>query len=113
MRKSEKDYILQDLTNEIYFDQGISLNISNFDTLYNVALKHILHLNESDAIQKLKLSDSIQTAKILLSNYAQTFHRMTELYKTRGFKNWGSEGKLRESIHAIEKEKRNLMKSSC
>ncbi|HWZ21526.1 MAG TPA: GAF domain-containing protein [Cytophagaceae bacterium] len=110
MRRAEKDFILQELTNESFFETGHSKYIVKFDELYQLASNHMETLVESDAIGQLNYVDSIKIAQKYLQEYSTIFHKMTDSYKTKGYKNWGHEGELREAIHSIENGKENYDK---
>src|SRR4051812_13935619 len=102
MRRAEKDFLLRDLTNESYFETGQSKYITKFDELNAKALSTLKSLSETNAIKELNFGDSIQSAHGYLEEYSKAFHEMTDLYKKKGFKNWGHEGDLRKAIHLIE-----------
>jgi methyl-accepting chemotaxis protein len=105
MRRSEKDFILQELTNESFFETGQSKYIVKFDELYKLASDHLDNLAKSDAIIQLEYTDSIKVAQKYLQEYSEIFHKMTDSYKIKGYKNWGHEGELRRAIHSIEEGK--------
>ena len=102
IRKCEKDFLLQDLTNEVFFQTGKSKFITKFDEHSKTAIEQLQVLENSNAIQKINFVDSIQLAEKYLQEYAAIFHKMTDAYRVKGYKDWGHEGELRASIHSIE-----------
>ena len=105
MRKSEKDFILQELTNEAFFKTGQSKYIVKFDELNKLAINHLETLRNSNAIEQLNYGDSIKLAEKYLKEYTQIFHGITDSYRAKGYKDWGHEGELRKAIHSIEDSK--------
>jgi putative methionine-R-sulfoxide reductase with GAF domain len=102
MRRAEKDFQLRDLTNEAFFETGQSKYISKFDELAAKANSYVKTLSETDAVKELNFQDSIKIVNNNLEEYSKAFHEMTDLYRKKGFKNWGDEGDLRKAIHKIE-----------
>lgn len=104
MRKAEKDFELHDLINEYFYETNTSENIQKISILKDSIQNNILDLSENKAlITDLQLKDTLMQAKELINQYNITFGKLKSKYIQRGYKDWGYEGKLRESIHKIEK----------
>ena len=103
LRKSEKNFILEDITNENFFENNISENITEFNKLENQLLIGLKQINQSDVADKLDLKDSINSLINTIKLYSSNFGLETKEYQRKGYKNWGIEGRLREAIHKIEK----------
>jgi hypothetical protein len=110
MRTAEKDFIIQDLTDENFYKNGSSTNISKFKELHQEAHKRILAIQEFPSASDHINLDSLKSASAFLDKYASRFHDLSELYKQRGFKDFGLEGTLRQAIHDIEKGSENFDK---
>jgi GAF domain-containing protein len=110
MRRAEKDFQLRDLTNEAYFESGQSKYISKFDELDMKAISLLKSLSEQEQVRELNFQDSIPRIANNLEEYSKAFHEMTDLYRQKGFKNWGHEGDLRKAIHKIEESPQNYDK---
>ncbi len=103
MRRAEKNFLLEDLLNEDFYINNSSVNISDFDQLYEKSSKKMNILTESDVVNHLECKDSIAIAINFIHKYYQSFHLLVNEFQKKGFKNWGYEGKLRDAIHKIEK----------
>ena len=105
MRKSEKNFVLEDITNEDFFQKDRSDNVANFNRVKALLLHDINTIDQSEVANKLHLKDSIQGLCGFVNQYASKFNIVKDEYKRKGYKNWGNEGKLRDAIHKIEKGK--------
>jgi HAMP domain-containing protein len=104
MRKAEKDFELHDLINESFYESGATENINTIKLLKDSIHDNIGNLlNNKELIHALNLRDTLVNAQLLVSEYNQTFLKLKEKHLLKGYKDWGVEGKLRESIHKIEK----------
>ncbi len=81
------------------FDQHLQQSNKNINALLNSNLSE-------DALLKVKLEKIRSTEKI-----QEGFHDMVALLRSRGFKDFGLEGQLRESIHRVEKSDHNFDKT--
>jgi HAMP domain-containing protein len=103
MRKAEKNFILEDITNSDYFENNKSQNIDSYNELKKNVNTKISILRKSEVVEKMNFSDSLSKTLNFVKNYENNFNLLTLKIKQKGFKNWGYEGNLREAIHAIEK----------
>lgn len=108
LRKHEKDFLSREITNSDYFQSGNSKYIEKYHK-DQVIVKHILdsllgtHLivhNELDALV-LELEKNFDI-------YENTFIKIAQDIKSKGFKDWGAVGDLRTSIQTIESNIDNL-----
>jgi hypothetical protein len=103
LRKLENDFVSNDLIDIKTFEQSNSLNIISFNKELELNSQRLNFLiNEVDEIDH-SILDSLHKLKKELANYNLFFNLFKDLSFERGFKDWGLEGKLRESIHKIEK----------
>jgi GAF domain-containing protein len=103
MRKAEKEFIINDVSNEDFFKEKKSDNINTFNFYYSQANSNIANLKESFVVQSEVVYDSLSDVSVLTSKYNILFSKLVDKIFEKGFKNWGVEGKLRDAIHAIEK----------
>jgi PAS domain S-box-containing protein len=101
MRRAEKDFMLRDVINDAYFKTGESKQILKFETFYKNGLEEITQLESYDVLS----SDSLNYGRQLFSAYRDSFLDLVELYRKKGFKDWGHEGEMRKAIHSIENSK--------
>jgi GAF domain-containing protein len=103
MRRSEKDFMLQELTNEEFFKTGNSSCLTKFNTYFNTATLQIDSLIDRNDMGEEAYVDSLKIVREQLKTYAEAFTKIAAAYKLKGYKNWGYEGELRDAIHGIEK----------
>lgn len=103
MRKNEKDFLLRDRQNETFYEKGTSSYLDGFEKNYNTLQSNVSILMKSKDIKNNKLlmdelNQILEEAKV----YHDTFYKVVDKTKERGFKDYGLEGVLRTAIHAIE-----------
>jgi methyl-accepting chemotaxis protein len=104
MRRSEKDYVLRDLINADYFQNGQSQYVSKFSEFARLAEGNLKKLETESLIKDLDLTDSIAEVRKYLSEYNTYFLEEVSIYKQKGFKDWGMEGELRKAAHELEND---------
>ena len=102
MRRSEKDYILRELTNVNYFEKGESQYLSKYSELAKAVDEKLLSLQEKSIINDFNLRDSISEVRKYLTAYTTNFLEEVSIYRKKGFKDWGLEGELRKAAHELE-----------
>ena len=98
MRRAEKDYMLRDIVSDSYYKTGESKQIHKFETFYKSGLEKLAQLDSAS----LANGDSLKMSKELFKVYHEKFLAIAELYKSKGYKDWGHEGEMRQAIHSIE-----------
>lgn len=103
MRKDEKDFLLREQTNSEFFKTGKSKYINGFESNYEKlnnkmeALKGYKEIsNNPEETKKLEQLTS------LVQEYHNGFLEVADKVKTRGFKDYGFVGELRNSVHQVE-----------
>jgi methyl-accepting chemotaxis protein len=102
MRRSEKDFLLRDIKNEEFMESGKSKYVSDMDKLVATQDSIITSLVESKWAAKLNIHEDLTNLKNNIKAYHSTFHKITDAYRKRGFKEFGDEGELRVAIRALE-----------
>jgi hypothetical protein len=103
LRKYEKDFIINDLSDKKTFENGVSSNTQNFEIEYQRLVQNLnVLMNQSEKLNE-NLKDSLLVLKTEIETYKLNFDTYKKYVFQKGFKDWGLEGKLRESIHKIEK----------
>lgn len=71
----------------------------------NTLKEEILKLSFSKEVETQK---AIKDIEIELNNYNEHFHHLIDLYYTRGFKDFGMEGEMRNTVRGLEKSGLNF-----
>ena len=104
MRNYEKDFLLREISNSVFFETGNSEYLQNFDSTYSDLEKKLTILAKSPYIKKYNLVASVDTIISSIDSYKNTFLKVVTNTKKQGYKDWGLIGDLRKSIHYIEKD---------
>ncbi len=103
LQKVERDFATQDIISEEFHKLNYSKNVRLFNSLLKDECYRIALIEHETLIRDVNYQDSLQYVVKQLGNYNVMFNNFVVAIKKRGLKNWGDEGKLRNSIHAIEK----------
>jgi methyl-accepting chemotaxis protein len=110
MRKSEKDFLMRDVKNADFMATGKSKYASDIDVLIAREDSLLHYLSASDWSARLELTEEIAQLNASLKVYHQTFDKIVDAYKARGFKDSGKEGELRAAIRSIEESNYHIDK---
>lgn len=110
LRKAEKDFLIQDLTNQKFFETGQTDILKKHTELYDKTLDKLKQLSKHKVSKELALSTEIDNSIIQLQQYENIFTDLTLKYKQKGFKDFGFEGDLRSAVHSIEESSDNYDK---
>ena len=102
MHKVEKDFLLIETINSEFYETGVSRYIMKFEEFHSEAINSINALKSNNLVQDLHLSDTLQNIKQHMDNYHYNIVRLKELIRTKGFKDYGFIGQMREIIHDVE-----------
>src|SRR5258706_1134242 len=103
IRKSEKDFLMRDITNSEFMSSGKSKYAKSIDEFVHQEDSLISVLLKSNWSEKLELKADLIELDNSLDEYHATFNKVLKSYLQRGFKDSGDEGELRAAIHAVEK----------
>jgi len=105
IRLSQENFYRQDLIDTIYYFSGNSYYL-NESLEYALYFKQELNsLVDQSSITKLKLSPHFEKISNEFESYIFFFDHLKVLLQTRGFKNYGIEGKMRNYAHEMEDNK--------
>jgi methyl-accepting chemotaxis protein len=110
MRKSEKDFLMRDISNVDFMATGKSKYATAINDFIAQEDSLISTLLESPWSEKLNIKTDLTNLHQNLSDYKSTFDQIVKAYLRRGFKDSGDEGELRKAIHAVEDSKYNIDK---
>jgi methyl-accepting chemotaxis protein len=108
IRKSEKDFMMRDVSNAEFMSSGKSKNIKAINDFIQQEDSLISLLLESQWSEKLQIQGDLNSLHQSLSEYHVTFNKVIQAYLKRGFKDYGDEGELRTAIHAVENSQYKL-----
>ncbi len=97
---SSKEFLLNSYTDELFYKSGNNKNTLSFDSNYNQAAAELVAFmgtknKHLETYQKHALESELQ-------EYRKTFQKMANLYREKGFKDIGVEGKMRTAVHELE-----------
>ncbi len=101
MRRAEKDLLLYDLKNEDFFEVNSSQNLDQFKRGYDKAVEMLNNLEALNQELKILSADEIAEVRTLLEENHADFIALTEMYKEKGYQNFGLIGALKKSEVAI------------
>jgi methyl-accepting chemotaxis protein len=102
MRKSEKDFLMRDISNSEFMSSGKSKYVKSIDAFILKEDSLISDLMTNSWSEKLEIRDDLTELQNNLNEYHITFGKVVKAYQKRGFKDSGDEGELRAAIHAVE-----------
>jgi methyl-accepting chemotaxis protein len=108
IRKSEKDFMMRDVTNADFMSTGSSKNTKAIEAFIHQEDSLITSLLKSKWADKLHIKEELSLLDKSIKEYHVTFNKVVKAYLKRGFKDSGDEGELRAAIHAVEKSKYKL-----
>jgi hypothetical protein len=95
---ASKEFLLNSYTDEQFYQTGHNAATINFDSSFSDATEELLHFKKD-----LKSNDTeIDSILPSLELFQKTFLDMVSVYKEKGFKDIGIEGKMRKAVHNIE-----------
>ena len=103
IRKSEKDFMMRDVTNADFMSSGSSKNTKAIEAFIHQEDSLITALLKSKWSDKLHIKEDLTLLDKSIKEYHVTFNKVVKAYIKRGFKDSGDEGELRAAIHAVEK----------
>ncbi|WP_430886292.1 methyl-accepting chemotaxis protein [Fusibacter sp. JL216-2] len=104
MRRAEKDFLLYDLINPDFYEVNSSQNLDQFKRNYEKASGLLDSVEAMNGTMKILDQEAIDEARQLLDENHSEFLDLVDLYKQKGFKDFGLIGELRESIHHVEED---------
>ena len=102
LRKIEKDFLYRELVNVQYFQEGKSQYLDDFKKNVDDIIKITSGLQTNKYTREYNLTDSISLIGATLQTYADKFNKLVTIDTQIGFKDFGIEGELRNTIHNLE-----------
>ena len=95
MRKSEKDFLLNDLKNPDYFEVGSSQYLNSFKLYYEKAQSLIKTIEDYQKLDKNLPNRSYADVAKSLTEYYESVNKLAEAYKVKGYGEFGKVGTLK------------------
>ena len=92
-----------EITNSDYFITGQSSYLENHDRLTSNIIEKLENLNRFGSLQSFEVNERIDDLKADIYEYNSIFRQIVKLIYDRGFKDYGTEGLMRDYIHRLEK----------
>ena len=102
LRKHEKDFLIADISNSVFFETGQSQYLNKFNKDLWSAIIHIDSLKADNYYIDAGVEKEVNKISALYNNYSQMFHKLVKEHKDRGFKDSGLIGNMRKSIDQLE-----------
>lgn len=101
VNKLKEDIMVVDLNESGFYTNNVSVTEERFQKLNSKITAFVGYFEQSNIIEKYSLQEKIQNLKAQISEYNNAFNQLIYLYKLKGFKNFGLEGKMRSYAHNI------------
>ena len=99
--KLKEDILIGDFNDSSFYTGKNSHPEIRFNLLNKRTNYYISNIEKSEITEKYKLEWKIRTLKNHILKYKNSYNELIYLYKLKGFKNYGLEGKMREYAHLI------------
>lgn len=96
-----EDIFIRDLNDSVFYAGGTSRTENGFSALNRKINTHIIYLGGSDVTTRYLLQNSIDSIRAQLLRYNKNYNELIYLYKLKGFKDYGLEGRMRNYAHFI------------
>lgn len=100
--KFEKDFLNDEVKSSRFYTEGKSKNLAAMQKEVTFFVSKINEMQNFHFIKDSKLDISFRELQLFVQAYMRSTTKIVELYKIRGFKDFGLEGQLRSNIHDIE-----------
>lgn len=99
--KLKEDILIGDLRDTNFYVQKVSYPEKKFRNLNNKIIRRIAYLEKSDISRHGDILNKTASIRAQLKEYNNNYNELIYLFKLKGFKDYGLEGKMRNFAHAI------------
>jgi HAMP domain-containing protein len=110
VRKSEKDFLAYEVGNLDFHRSANSVLLDNIKTTLAEIQQRLDEIESHKTINSLQLNDELKRTKIEFEQYQLLLNKMVNLILVKGFKDYGIEGAMRDQIHWVETELKQIDK---
>ncbi|PBQ34163.1 hypothetical protein CNR22_21115 [Sphingobacteriaceae bacterium] len=111
--KLKEDILIGDFNDSTFYSEAFSAPEKKFSDLNKKTKRALRYLEKSSITDAYKLEWKINAIQNYFSGYKNTYNELIYLYKLKGFKNYGLEGKMREFAHQIYNFKNKDVQYFC
>lgn len=98
IRNHEKDFLFQDINDAKFYQTNTSENVENVITGITELENKVEALRMEQSALKNEMDQTLKQLKI----YRDSFLEIRQVFLSKGFKDYGTVGKMRNAIHEIE-----------
>ncbi|MDX2301675.1 MAG: GAF domain-containing protein [Microscillaceae bacterium] len=99
---AEKNFSENGFKNETFLKEGHSEDVLQFQGYYQEILRELNHVKSNPSLSDDLTINKLSSISQKLTVYQNDFNKLVEVFKERGFKDYGVEGQLRKAIHDVE-----------
>lgn len=111
MRSDALDVINIDMRNEDYYKTGESMYLKSYESSQLRIQVLLEKLKDSKITDRIDIESEIDSLISYEKRYFNVFNDILKAFNERGFKDFGLEGKLRNTIHNMESEAKKYNRS--
>jgi len=101
VNKLKEDILVVDFNETGFYTNNVSITEERFKVLNIKITGFVGYFEKSNILEKYSLRKKILELKTQIEEYNHTYNQLIYLYKLKGFKNFGLEGKMRSYAHNI------------
>ncbi len=101
--KLEKNFINDEVKDSNFYISNKSYNFEEMQKETSIFFEIITEMKKTTISKNRNLDVNYSELQLYLQAYINNFSKIVDLYKQRGFKDYGIEGELRSIIHDLEK----------
>jgi serine phosphatase RsbU (regulator of sigma subunit) len=102
IRLAQENFYRQDLIDTVYYFSATSIYIKESISQTISFEKELYYLENKSSSAELQLTNNFTKISKEFESYILLFNHLKDLLQTRGFKNYGIEGKMRTYAHEME-----------
>jgi len=102
LRKSEKDFLLRETSNETFYETKTSKYLDSFAETVEIYIDEVERLDNNELIRKMNLNDQMNKLAVNIMDYKRHFEHLVDMTTIRGYKDYGEIGQMRQAVRDVE-----------
>jgi len=102
LRKSEKDFLLRETSNETFFETKTSKYLDNFVETIEIYMNNVERLDNNKLIRRMHLTKQMDQLAENMMDYKRHFEYLVDMTIIRGYKDNGEIGQMRQAVREVE-----------
>lgn len=103
LRRSEKDFLLRETSNSVFFATGESKYLKKFEGYFEANHQLLNQLSDSKLTDKLFFGAKITDLEAYIQSYRKNFFTLVEYIRKRGYQAFGLIGNMNEQAEEMER----------